>query len=182
MNYPDHFIYTFNIDTTICDDLINYHKNNYEYKHNGVTGSGENKDIKESVDVEFFNNSREKICQDFFYVLNEAYKEYCKKYDLNTAAMRTEMANIIQYYPPGGGFKKYHFERFAGDVRDRQLVYMVYLNDVPNAGTHWKYQDIKTEAKKGLGVIWPSDFTHTHKGIISHEHEKWIVTGWFRFQ
>jgi hypothetical protein len=58
---------------------------------------------------------------------------------------------------------------------------MTYLNDVPDGGTAWKYQDFEIEAKKGLSVIWPSDFTHTHKGIVSHTSEKWIATGWFNY-
>jgi len=36
----------------------------------------------------------------------------------------------------------------------------------------------ETESIKGLSVVWPSDFTHTHRGIISNEYEKYIVTGW----
>ena len=42
----------------------------------------------------------------------------------------------------------------------------------------WLYQNYKTEAVKGLSVLWPSDFTHTHRGIITNEYEKYIVTGW----
>ena len=55
---------------------------------------------------------------------------------------------------------------------------MTYLNTVPNAGTEWLYQNYKTEAIKGLSVIWPSSFTHTHRGIISNDNEKYIITGW----
>jgi len=177
----ENFIFTFNIDPTICDGLIEYHKENSEYKHKGTSGGGYNPDIKDSVDVEFFNMSRDVRVCDFFYVLHQAYEEYCKLYDLSVGALHTQVNNLIQYYPPGGGFKKYHMERFSGDTTNRQLTYMVYLNDVPNAGTHWKYQDVKTEAVKGKGVIWPSDFTHRHKGIITETHEKWIVTGWFNY-
>ena len=58
---------------------------------------------------------------------------------------------------------------------------MTYLNNVPDAGTHFKYQHIKTPAEKGLTLIWPSDFTHTHKGEISKKEEKYIITGWLGF-
>ena len=33
---------------------------------------------------------------------------------------------------------------------NRCLVFMTYLNDVPDAGTHFKYQDLTTPAEKGL--------------------------------
>ena len=58
---------------------------------------------------------------------------------------------------------------------------MTYLNDVPKGGTEFYHQKIKTKAEKGLTVIWPSDWTHTHRGIISNTHEKYIVTGWLSY-
>jgi hypothetical protein len=59
---------------------------------------------------------------------------------------------------------------------------MTYLNDVPNGGTEFLYQNIKLPAIKGLTTIWPAYWTHTHKGQISKEHEKYIATGWFQFE
>ena len=58
---------------------------------------------------------------------------------------------------------------------------MTYLNNVEDGGTIFKYQNIKTKAKKGLTLIWPSDFTHTHKGEISNKKHKYILTGWLGF-
>ena len=40
---------------------------------------------------------------------------------------------------------------------------------------------IKTEAKKGLTLIFPTDWTHSHKSVISKTHEKYIVTGWYHY-
>ena len=40
-------------------------------------------------------------------------------------------------------------------------------------------QPIKIKPKKGLSVIWPADFTYTHRGIPSPTQEKYIATGWF---
>jgi hypothetical protein len=58
---------------------------------------------------------------------------------------------------------------------------MTYLNDVPEAGTHFKYQKLTTPAEKGLTLMWPTDFSHTHKGQITDKHEKYIITGWLGF-
>ena len=61
----------------------------------------------------------------------------------------------------------------------RILVFMTYLNDVTDEGeTEWVYQDVKIQPKKGLSVMWPSEFTHTHRGIPSKTQEKYISTGW----
>ena len=61
----------------------------------------------------------------------------------------------------------------------RSLVFMTYLNDVEDGGTEFLYQNLTIPAKKGLTLIWPAFFTHTHKGQISKTKEKYIVTGWF---
>ena len=56
---------------------------------------------------------------------------------------------------------------------------MLYLNTVTDeGGTEFPFQDITTPAIKGGLVIWPADFTHPHKGIISNTQEKYIATGW----
>ena len=52
------------------------------------------------------------------------------------------------------------------------------MNDVPNGGTHFKYFNHTEKAEKGKTVIFPSDWTHTHVGQITNEHEKTITTGW----
>ena len=46
----------------------------------------------------------------------------------------------------------------------------------------FKYQNITAPCKKGLTLIWPTDFTHTHSGQISETHEKYIITGWFGYE
>ena len=84
----------------------------------------------------------------------------------------------IQYYKPGDGFYTWHVDASGSDGCDRAFVYITYLNDVPNAGTEFFYQEYTVEAKKGNTVIFPAGLTHKHRGVISEEHEKYIITGW----
>jgi hypothetical protein len=176
----EQFIYKFHIDEDLCDEMIQYHKDNTEYKSLGVTNKDYriDKTIKDSEDVQFFSSSNHPTIKKYFNALNVGYKEYGERYNIGHLKLRTAMQNNIQHYPPGGGFKIWHWERDNGNS-DRQLVYMTYLNDVENGGTEWLFQDVKLEAKKGLSVIWPADFTFTHRGVISQTQEKWIATGWF---
>ena len=108
----------------------------------------------------------------FLYLERYRYANYVNRFDAGTFN--------IQRYQPGGGFKKWHCERDSRD-NSNHLVFMTYLNDVPEGGTEFLYQDLKLPAQKGLTVIWPSDWTHTHKGVISKEHEKYIMTGWYNY-
>ena len=58
---------------------------------------------------------------------------------------------------------------------------MTYLNNVKDGGTQFLYQNYTTEAIKGKTVIWPTAWTHTHRGKISTTEEKYIITGWYDF-
>ena len=98
----------------------------------------------------------------------------------------------IQYYPPGGGFKIWHYEnswqrsdKNPDDITmaKRHLVFMTYLNDVTDEGqTEFFYQRRFVQPRKGLTLIWPAGWTHTHRGIPSETQEKYIITGWISFR
>ena len=87
----------------------------------------------------------------------------------------------IQHYNINEGLNYYHYERDDLSTCSRNLVFMTYLNEVEDGGTQFKYQNLITPAKKGLTLIWPTDFTHTHRGVISQTKEKYIVTGWYSY-
>jgi hypothetical protein len=95
----------------------------------------------------------------------------------------TENINI-QRYAPGGGYKLWHCERWGKTMpaAARHLVFMTYLNDVSDGGgTEFLYQNVCVQPRKGLTLIWPSDWTHYHRGVVSPTEEKFIITGWFSF-
>jgi len=181
------FIGGWYIPNQICDDLIDYFKKNKQRHIEGTIGYKENakvdKNVKDSIDLGIDPSTS-------FYPFNEYMKnlqiclnEYLKKYPdaNNSARFNINQFYNIQYYPSKAGFKKWHYESMDKDSSKRNLVFMTYLNDVKNAGTEFKYQKIKTECKKGLTLIWPSSFTHTHRGIINKKNEKYIITGWYSY-
>lgn len=68
------------------------------------------------------------------------------------------------------------------ETTTRMLVWMTYLNDVTDGGgTKFIYQDETVQARKGRTLIWPSDFTHTHVGVVSPAQDKYIITGWLNY-
>jgi len=175
-------------DLKVCDELIAYFKSS-PGKELGQIGHDRqvNKAIKDSLDLiieppEFAHPTLRK------YVINlmEVTKNYMEKYEaaraFNAWAI-TENINI-QYYEPGAGYKQWHTERIGKMLpsANRHLVFMTYLNDVfDEGGTEFFYQKIKTQPRKGLTLIWPVDWTHLHRGIVSPSEEKYIITGWFDF-
>ena len=182
------------INNNICDDVIKYFKERKEF---GFTKPGQ----ITKKDGNTYVNKKSKISEDFncnFYKdytvaerlggyqkeLDKCMQLYRKKYPStkNISEYGIREPFNIQYYPPGGGFFNYHFERNAEvPTNKRVLVFMTYLNDLKNGGTEFKHQKLKLPAKKGLTVIWPSDWTHTHRGVVSKDEEKYIITGWYSY-
>ena len=175
------------IPENICDELITFFKTNSHKQISGTTnkagvGITVDTEIKKSTDITI------PIDEDFYPInlyrdaLQSCLNEYIKKYSFVNNCERfsiTEGYNL-QYYKPGDGYIQYHFEKGASEhSKKRLLVFMTYLNDVPDGGTDFLYQKITTPAKKGLTLIWPSDWTHTHKSQISYTQEKYIATGWY---
>jgi hypothetical protein len=90
----------------------------------------------------------------------------------------------IQKYNPGCCYKIWHAERTNSHpiYTKRHLVFMTYLNDVTDQGeTEFLYQNVKVQPKKGRTLIWPADWTHTHRGIKSPTQHKYITTGWLSY-
>jgi hypothetical protein len=182
------FIYEGHINHALCDKIIEYHKNNPQ-KYEGVTLNN----------YGMFNklNKHEKDSTDVLLLDENLYEEYCKeiKKIVNTYITIYPSCNfyspfginegvIIQHYLPNGGYKVWHTERGSANnqTSNRHLVFMTYLNDVTDGGgTEFLNQSLTVQAKKGRTLIWPADWTHTHRGVVSPSQEKYIITGWLNF-
>jgi hypothetical protein len=185
INSTDTFIRGWYIDTSVCDYLIDLYNDPGIIKNVGLSQDPTcpTPEVKDSIDAMFPPNLPElipylnqlKICMDLYtHIFSDSAGQ--NGYGLK------ECVNI-QYYPIGGGFKKWHCERASSDpmIRDRHLVFMTYLNDVDDGGTEFLYQKTIIRAEKGLTLIWPADWTYTHKGQISNTKEKTIITGWLSY-
>ena len=171
----------------ICDRLIAfYHKNENLVEPGTVVIKGKDvveRESKDSSDLVITPDLTMPPIGDYRVLLQSALELYIKKYPKADAVHKFNVTKTynIQYYEPGGGFKKWHCERSQKTNGDRHLVFMTYLNDLEDGGTEFYHQKLKIPARKGLTLIWPTDWTHTHKGVISQTQEKYIVTGWFNF-
>ena len=177
------FIEEYQISNESVDELIHYWNSNKANAEEGTVGDNRvDKNFKKSLEVMITPQD----LTNFLYrdELLKCLKQYVSKYKF---ANDVEFFGIdhntkIQYYDKGWGFYKWHAENDgAPHVIQRHLVFSTYLNDVENAGTEFLYQDYITKAKKGSTIIFPAGWTHTHRGQISQNQEKYIITGWFNF-
>jgi hypothetical protein len=184
INQFDNFICGWYIDKTVCEDLIQYHKS-CENKKQGTFGAQRkvNKKIKDSVDCVLQDSE---LSKRYYNELQKCVDLYIEKYkgcNVGPAWKNTENANL-QYYEPGGGYHVWHCERYVMTPPEiyRHLVFLTYLNDVNDAGeTEFMYQKLKIKPETALTIIFPADWTFTHRGIASPTEEKYIYTGWFNF-
>jgi hypothetical protein len=175
-------------DLTICDKLIELFKTNSNHWSLGKAGKILNPKVKKSTDMAISPNaiSSNELVKFYIDELHRIAKNYIKNFNFcnkNELWGITEDFNI-QYYNSNEAFYGWHCERSTSifPVCNRHLVWMTYLNDVENDGeTEFYYQKLKIKPKKGLTLIWPTDWTHTHRGIPSKKDEKYIITGWFNF-
>ena len=174
-------------DLKICDDLMEYHSNSNQKASGSIFRNGKktiDESIKKSIDITL--NIKDKIFQDYLNNLIDVTKEYIKKYPYcnEYQSWGINDAVNIQHYEPNGGYYTWHTERGSKNEpqSSRHLVFITYLNDVTDDGeTEFLHQKIKIKPQKGLTVIFPADWTFTHRGIPSKTQEKYIVTGWFNF-
>ena len=173
---------------TICGDLISYFKNNSSKSFEGtIYKCGESlidKEIKDSTDIAI--SVGESTLVDSY--LNEAqvcldkYKKDYKYCDEGQSPYNIVEDINIQHYSPGQAFHKWHCEKAGPSDSVRHLVFMTFLNDVTDkGGTEFYYHDRCIEPKKGLTLIWPTDWTFTHRGVPSSTQEKYIITGWYSY-
>lgn len=97
------------------------------------------------------------------------------------------LQNLSQHYPkilkiqkthPCGGYHVWHCEH-NGTKSNRLLSWILFLNDVEEGGeTEFLYQSFRVKPKAGTLILFPSFFTHTHRGNPPLKGVKYLATGW----
>lgn len=177
-------------DTGLCDEILTAQKNQlaarngYEDIHRQCPTCCS--PIKTSRDTywKFIRSGIHPWIAKLGDELGRAYHKYEKKHPYirltENGHTFEDFAFNVQSYEPGEGYPMWHheFDIIDRGTRARMTVWMLYLNDVPDGGTEFMYQDKIVQAEKGKLVIWPAYFTHTHRGVVSPTTEKHIATGW----
>ena len=183
------FIWGREIDHVVCDGLLDFWDNQrfLTVAPGQVYAEGEptvDTSYKDSMDCMVPHQIAMPHVQEYMQALQGVLDEYIQRFPFcNTSRFQIVEPLSMQCYPKGGGFKEWHTERLNAlpGTAFRHLVFMTYLNDVPDGGTEWYHQDLYVPAKKGYTVIWPADWTHFHRGRVSNTSEKKIITGWFTY-
>tara|TARA_R110000824_G_scaffold398103_1_gene601773 strand:+ start:1178 stop:1825 length:648 start_codon:yes stop_codon:yes gene_type:complete len=170
-------------NVNICDDIVRVFNTDFFRKAEGTTGGPfqpiVDKTKKDSIDAEL--RERPDLADNFTANLLAVLEKYKEKFPFaNDVETYCVDSLNIQQYPKDGAYHAWHAEREGHNFR--HLVWMTYLNDIEEGGeTEFFHQKIKVTPRKGLTLIWPVDWTHTHRGLAAPNEEKMIITGWFSF-
>ena len=153
----------------------------------GLSGDCEvDKGIKDSLDQSHNFYHKTIVDNIILEAINTYTLEYIDKHPQTNSSIdqwAVEAPYNIQKYNPGCGYTHPHCETTdpTWPMVNRMLVWMINLNTVPDGGTCWTNYNKTIEAVEGQLIIWPSYWTHTHHGILSKNHTRYIATGWYSF-
>ena len=122
--------------------------------------------------------------QHFFGRLwEQIYPQYTKKFAILSALKVQGEGLKMKRIKPGGGFHSWHCEGM-GETPRRRIVAQLYLNDIDEAGeTEFLYQNKRISPKRNRLLLWPADWTHTHRGNPPiGDTNKYILTTWLEEQ
>ena len=187
-NLTPNFIGSWIIKPSLCDEIIDYYENNQNRQSQGVTTKGIDLDSKNRCDITLSPNElnlpKNEIYKNYFESLFECYKDYNLQWPfLKSIVNHLEIGNFnLGKYLPGQHFQNIHCERMGVNSLHRLLAFMTYLNDVESGGsTYFNHYDLEIKPKKGLTLLWPAEWTHSHKGNVLKSGVKYIITGWLTF-
>lgn len=129
---------------------------------------------------EFYLATSLPLYREFHPVFLKAYNKYLDKYDvLKRLPSTSNFWFKIQKTKIGGGYHIWHFESGDRTTCNRLFAWILYLNDVEDGGeTEFLYMHKRIKPKKGTLLIFPANFTHTHRGNPPLLGTKYILTGW----
>jgi hypothetical protein len=186
------FIYTKNnaLSGNVCLNLIKaFEESDLKqpgvlYGPEGISSDSDKKSTDITFDPSFMNKEPwSLLLEDVIVSVKTGVLDYLNRH--STAMSKMDPIDLYTYfnmqkYEPNEGFFGWHCERAGVKHSDRLLVWMVYLNTLTDRGeTEFFYQQHFERPERGKLVIWPSDWSHLHRGVPSPTETKYILTGWF---
>jgi hypothetical protein len=177
----------------LCKHIIKKFEDSQD-KGSGISGGGLNHTVKKSTDLMINSQLEDKEWSYIYDYLREyPWRTITGGYSGDLSLVRTAQGRFgatrqgrphmqMQRYVDEEGYYAWHYENYPGEpsMKDREMAFMWYLNDVSGGGeTEFRFQKKKVEPKAGSAAIFPAFWTHMHRGNPPSEGQtKYIITGW----
>ena len=166
--------------TSVIDQFEKYLTANASFAQHGQDQFPQKKLGRQDVGM-MLDDVDQTLAAHMYQYINTAFENYKIQYD-QVANVNLQTIGIkLQKTPPGGGYHVWHYENSSFRAANRELAWMIYLNDMPEgeAETEFLYQKKRYRPQTGTLLIWPAGMTHVHRGNTVFTHDKYITTGWF---
>ena len=176
-----------------CKRLINSHTNAIK---NGTSYIGQG-GAKKSVDYNIVVGEGEEdkaLTNIVAGRLNEYNLKYLNdfcpfdEYDTSSVIVGKTYYPLFQiqkYKKNEGHFNSFHLENYGPEVKERQFVFILYLNNVKEGGeTEFYFKENGSKKyfgvvpEEGTLIIHPASWPYVHKGCMPKSSDKYILTTW----
>ncbi len=157
------------LNKKFCENIIK------KYKNKTIKGE------KHTGYDYFFLENDDFVIQEIQKKMISSIKKYINLYP---EAYLTKDRYVLQeirfkHFKPGNHFSGWHSE-VGYNSPNRVLNMMIYLSE-HNCGTEF-YNGLKIKSEIGRLTLFPSYFTHTHRGEVCPEFkDRYIMGGYFNF-
>ena len=181
-----------------CKDLIKW------FEYNNTEGSGGRKNTVSRQELEGgvskthkdseiywlgYNNrmvsSNSILLAEFNKIVWTAYAKFRTVYGagLDQLGLHKVSPSVkIQRYQPTQGYHVWHPEVANQATAGRVLVCLLYLNTVEEGGeTEFLYQKMRVPAVQGTLAMFPTTWTHLHRGNPPLKGNKYVINTWLEF-
>lgn len=176
------------ISNELCSDIINLFENS-ENKYEGVTQSGLDKNIKNTIDFQIPHTDKKwsKIHKFLHDEITRNLSKYLQKLNNEISQFKHFKFNKfyytsyqIQRYTANEGKYIYHNDSqiIPQENKYRIITFLWYLNDVFEGGETCFNSTILIKPQTGKLVFFPATWTYPHCGKIPISNDKYIITGW----
>lgn len=166
-------------EETMSKSSVHFDDNVLDGTEQFSTGSAGRKDLS----VLFSNVSSVRDCNEVNQYLQACLESYLTEFSYQRTVPMISTDIKLQKTEEGGGYHVWHYESGSYHTAFRELVWMIYLNDVTEEDsggeTEFFYQKRRIKPTTGTVVIWPAAFTHLHRGNMLLKGTKYIMTGWY---
>jgi hypothetical protein len=181
---PNSFIYA--VDNAIsladCAVMVEKFEANVGQQYTGRIGENQQvaREVKKSTDLRI--SGRENWAQYdalFRESMTKAIKSLSALYPFFRVNRFKDLGYNLQRTREGE-YYHWHLDAGPGELSQRVLVALWYLNDVagPGGTTEFYHQNLSIQPKAGRLVLFPPFWTHLHQNSILEKGVKYISTTW----
>lgn len=186
----NHFIGSWYIDEKPLDELIDYFNSSHVKHTPGKLENGQlDKTKKDCIELLVTPKEIEEgqldIFRKYLKEIISCFNDYRDEWPfLSNKNPKIYIGPLlIEKFLVSGHHSEYHCDRMNILSSHKALSWITFLNDVKDGEgfLEFKHFNCSIQPKKGLTLIWPSDWTHIHRQNILKTQDKFIAKGCFQF-